>query len=201
MEDLSFETTLRNGARVLIRAVTPDDRPLLEIGFSHLSDRSRYFRFLAPKSALSERDLDYFTNTHGDDHVAIGALDIGFTPPKPVGIARYVRLRDRRDAAEIAITVIDSHQGLGLGSVLIGTLAHHAATHGVTSFVALVHEDNEKMLHLFKELGGREESDLDGEVEMVIPLHRNPAAYPKTKTGNAMREAYQFAARDSGGEM
>ncbi|AUJ63916.1 hypothetical protein B9057_14635 (plasmid) [Aestuarium zhoushanense] len=190
----AFETTLRNGGRVLIRPVKPADRHLLEIGFAHLSQASRYFRFLAPKSGLSDRDLDFFTTSHGDDHVAMGALDIDIEPSQPVGIARYVRLPDQRHAAEIAVTVVDSHQGLGLGSVLIGALACQAVAHGVTHFVALIHEDNRKMLHLFDELGARAEAELGGEVEIRFPLHCDPAAYPDTKTGDAVREVYRLAA-------
>lgn len=193
-----FETTLRDGARVLIRPVLPEDRHLLEIGFEHVSQTSRYIRFLAPKSRLSDRDLDLFTTSHGDDHVAMGALEIDAEPAQPVGIARYVRLSDRRDAAEIAVTVVDDYQGLGLGCILIGALARHAASDGITHFVALVHEDNRKMLHLFKELDAQVESDAGGEVELRIPLHRDPAAYPNTKTGDAFRDVYRLAAGDFG---
>ncbi|MCV2892070.1 GNAT family N-acetyltransferase [Lentibacter sp. XHP0401] len=194
----AFETTLRNSGRVLVRPVVPEDRHLLEIGFAHVSEASRYFRFLAPKSRLSDRDLDFFTTSHGDDHVAIGALDIDAEPPQPVGIARYIRLSDRRDAAEIAVTVVDDYQGLGLGCILIGALACHAASDGIMHFVALVHEDNRKMRHLFDELDAQVESDLGGEVEMRIPLHCDPAAYPDTKTGDAFRDVYRLAARDFG---
>lgn len=53
-----FPTTLKNGASVLVRKVTSTDRHLLEIGFAHLSDRARYFRFLgALHSAISVRVL------------------------------------------------------------------------------------------------------------------------------------------------
>lgn len=190
----AFETRLRNGAHVLIRPVVPEDRHLLEIGFAHLSQASRYFRFLAPKIRLTGRDLDYFTTTHGDDHVAFGALDLVPVPPIPVGIARYVHLPDRRDTAEIAVTVVDDHQGLGLGCILIGALAWHAASHGVTHFVALVHQDNRKMLHLLNELGARVESGPAEDVRLSIPLHRDPVGYPDMKTGDAVRDVYRLAA-------
>lgn len=189
MTGWSFEASLRNGRRILVRPVTPQDRRLLSVGFDHLSDRSRYLRFLVNKKALTEDELNRFTAAESDGHAAFGALDIDAAPPRPAGIARYVCLPGRRDAAEIAITVVDSYQGQGLGSLLIGALACHAVAHGIASIVALVHEANAEMLHLFRQMGGREVAASDGEVELVIPLHRDPANYPPTKTGDAMRQA------------
>ncbi len=46
MQPQPIKTCLRDGTPILIRAVEPEDKHLLEIGFEHLSDRSRYFRFL-----------------------------------------------------------------------------------------------------------------------------------------------------------
>lgn len=135
---------------------------------------------------MTERELNNFTNALGDDHVAIRALDVATLPTQPVGIARYVRLPDRPDAAEIAIAVIDSHQGLGLGSLLIGALALHAVEHGINFFVALVHVDNEKMLLVFHELGAQIESHDGFEEELTVPLHHDPANYPNTLTGDCL---------------
>tara|TARA_B110000503_G_scaffold143771_1_gene248355 strand:+ start:5048 stop:5335 length:288 start_codon:yes stop_codon:yes gene_type:complete len=45
----------------------------------------------------------------------------------PVAIGRFVKYKDEQDVAEVAITVIDSHQGRGLGILLFVTLNFIAA--------------------------------------------------------------------------
>ena len=189
-----IKTHLKDGTLVKIRFVRPSDKHLLEVGLAHLSDRSRYFRFLRPVTRLTDEELEYFTATYGDDHVALGALDISTPEAMPVGVARYVRPKDDPERAEIAVTVVDSHQGRGLGTMLVGALAAHAVKHGVREFVALVHADNAAMLRIFHELGAEMVQSYDTEMELSVPLHRDPACYPKTLAGDAARRAYeQFA--------
>lgn len=185
-----IETTLRNGVRVLIREVAPQDRPLLELGFDRLSDESRYFRFLHPVRRLSERELSYFLHAQGPDHRALGALDVGGPKPEPAGIGRYCRLPERPDLAEIAVTVVDAYQGIGLGSLLVCLLAKCAVIDGVEAFTAILHPENVSMAGLFAELGGVIERRDRFEIEMRIPLFADPAAYPATPTGEVARRAY-----------
>lgn len=197
MELAPFEATLRNSTKVLVRAVTPDDKHLLEIGFDHLSDRSRYFRFLRPARKLSERERTQFTERNNPDHEAIGALDTNFGPSTPVAIARYVRLPDQPDHAEVAVTVVDSHQGIGLGTLLIGALAKHAEKNAISAFVALVHSENSPMLRLFMELGATVERRDQWEEELQVPIHNDPELYPRTAVGDAVRAVYATASFES----
>ena len=194
----SFTVTLRNGKTVLIRPVTKADKHLLEIGFEHLSERSRYFRFLRPIKRLSDKELDYFTDVRGPDHFAVAALDVSSASSDPAGIGRYVRLDPETEKAEFAITVVDSHQGAGLGSLLFGTLAHHAVGNGIAEFIGLVHRENKPMLRLLSELDANV-VQLDAfEEERCIALHRDPDLYPATPTGEAIRQAYRLAAGGTG---
>ncbi len=193
-----FEATLRNGETVLIRPVTEADKHLLEVGFEHLSDRSRYFRFLRPISKLSEKQLNYFTDTEEPNHVALAALSLGRAGPDPAGIARYIVLEDGTDTAEFAITVVDSYQGVGLGSLLFGTLAYHAVGNGIAEFVGLVHRENKPMLHLLNELEASVTRLDSFERELSVALHHDPELYPATPAGEAMRQAYRLAAGGTG---
>lgn len=149
-----FTATLNDGTSVLIREVTQADRALLSKGFDRLSGRARYFRFLGTHNALSEVELDRFTATNTPDHVAIGALRIGGTGPDPIGIARYIRLTDQPNTAEIAITIADADQHHGLGRLLLGVLAQFAKCNGMAQFTALVHSENRAMLGLLAQLKG-----------------------------------------------
>jgi acetyltransferase len=50
--------TLRDGARVMLRPIAPQDRPLLDASFERLSEESRYHRFFTSKNELSTEELD-----------------------------------------------------------------------------------------------------------------------------------------------
>ena len=166
---------LRDGSAVLIRPVRPADDGLLADGFARLSDRSRRMRFLGPKEALSAAELRYFTDVDHRDHEALGALD--HARGGGVGIARYVRDRDDRRTAEIAITVIDDWQGRGLGTELLARLSERARKEGIDRFTAALSADNVAMAGLLRNFGGgltgRDFGTLEYEVELGHA--RNPS--------------------------
>ncbi|MGB3247064.1 MAG: hypothetical protein WBB25_21230 [Sulfitobacter sp.] len=190
MKLIPFSALLSNGETALIREVGPADRHFLKVGFEHLSERSRNFRFLAAHPRLTQKELHQFTAPSDVDHVAIGALTKGGSEALPLGIARYIRLAKAPDVAEVAVTIVDSHQGIGLGSLILGVLAKHAVLNGISEFAALVHQENESMLGLFNRLDGRQ-TWLDGaEVEVKLQLFHDAADYPKSSVGNAFRNAY-----------
>ncbi len=184
-------TTLRDGTRVLLREARPEDVSLIRLGFAQLSDRSRQFRFLRAMPRLSEDDLSFLAGADGNE--VIGALDLRPDPPEPVGLARYVRLPARPETAEVALTVIDSHQGRGLGTLLFGCLAWQARRAGLNGVVALVHHGNRQMRRLLDDLGAAVEDDQGGEIQYLLTLHGDPSGYPATPAGDAFRVAHQLA--------
>ncbi|MGI9464934.1 MAG: GNAT family N-acetyltransferase [Aestuariivirgaceae bacterium] len=184
-----LRTALRDGTPVVVRPVRPDDKHLLEVGMEHLSTQDRYFRFFRPIGKLSDTLLDRFTEIDHFDHEAIGAMDAGKAPSRPAGVARYIRIPSETTAAEVAVTVVPSHQGKGLGSLLLGVLARRAVENGVREFSAIVLEDNYRMLDVFGELGFVREQIADGEIELRIPLFDDAALYPQTPVGDVFRQA------------
>ncbi len=174
-EYLPQRAVLRNGETVLIREIGPDDRRLLAAGFDKLSKQSRYFRFLAPHKELSNAELDKFTEANTDAHFAIGAASVGVDQDMPLGTARFVRVKDTPTDAEFALTIIDSHQRLGLGSMLLRTLARVAHARGIKAFVALIHRDNVGIQKLLECAGGRRLSNgVEAEWRLPLPLAPQP---------------------------
>lgn len=193
MKLIPFPTILKNGVSVLVREVTPADRRLLEIGFAHLSDRARYFRFLGTHKNLTEKELDRFTATNDPDHVAVGAL-LGDGPiQEPIGIARYIRLPDQKHIAEIAVTIADSHQHQGLGNLLLEVLAEFAKRGGITEFNALVHSENTEMLGLLDQFGGTQTA-LGGE-DIAVTFPVSAISVSISKSSAAKHETLGGAAR------
>ena len=183
-----IQTLLRDGTTVLIRPLQSDDKHLLEIGLEHLSKESRYFRFFSTVSELSEKSLRQFTEIDHVNHEAIGALDISKAPGNPVGVARYIRMPELESTAEVAVTVIDSHQGKGLGTLLLAFLSQRAIENGIREFAAIVLRDNHRMLDVFKELGASTKFAAAGEVDIRIPLFADATLYPQTPVGDVFRQ-------------
>jgi RimJ/RimL family protein N-acetyltransferase len=177
--------TLRDGTRVILRPIAPDDKPLLAAGFERLGAESRYRRFFASKSQLSDAELDYLVNVDHHDHEAIVAVDP--TNGEVIGVARYIRSSADAGLAEVAVTVADEWQGRGLGRALVGRLAYLARRAGIRRFGAVVQSDNLASLGLAVGAGGQEERVGPGEVELVIelPPHRGIG----TRVARALRAA------------
>jgi GNAT superfamily N-acetyltransferase len=118
-----------------IRDLGPADEPLIDALHAALSAQSRWQRYHGPKPRLAARERAYLAATDGRDHVALVAQD---GSGAPVAIARFVRLRDRPQSADIAAEVADPRQRQGIGSDLIVRLARRAAAVGVCRFSATV---------------------------------------------------------------
>ena len=160
---------LRDGSRVRVRPVRASDADLLRKGFEHLSDRSRYQRFLASTLELSDSMVRYLTEVDHHDHEALVALDAA--TDEGVGVARYVRDLERPTRAEAAVTVVDDWQGRGVGTLLLELLTARAREEGVTSFTALMLATNTEMMDLLESIGPVEVLDRDaGTVEVETPL-------------------------------
>jgi hypothetical protein len=91
---------LRDGTRIEIRPIRPEDRDDLAAGMRRLSPDSRYRRFLCPTDVLSEAELEYLTIVDHKDHEALVALEL--ETGEGLGVARFVRWPDDPEAAEFA---------------------------------------------------------------------------------------------------
>jgi nucleotide-binding universal stress UspA family protein/GNAT superfamily N-acetyltransferase len=159
---------LRDGSRVQLRQVRPEDKPLVADAFARLSEGSRYRRFFRDVSRLTPKTLAYLTEVDHVDHEAIIAIEP--SGGHALGVARYVRLRDDPEAAEVAFAVVDDWHGWGLGRALLTHLTRRARDEGVRRFVALVQYDNQEAVKLLKGVGGVEHRAEGPEVELLIEL-------------------------------
>ena len=184
-QDTVEHVTLRDGSEALIRPVQPEDKPLFVAGWKHLSDRSVRTRFLQARQDLNVDELAFFTEIDHVDHEAVGAMDAATR--QGVGVARYVRERNRPHVAEAAVTVIDAWQHLGLGGKLLRRLTARATENRIRVFSASLFASNEAMLTLFERLGAVEVTRRDGPVlEIVVEL---PLELPTLE--HTLREAAQ----------
>jgi GNAT superfamily N-acetyltransferase len=164
-------TALRDGTRVGVRPLRPDDEALLAETFAHMSEESRYRRFMSPVPTLAPRVLHYLCCVDHHDHEALAA--VAPETGEIVGEARYIRCRDRPEVAEIAVAVADEWQGRGVGSLLLLRLAGRARREGIERFSAFMLAGNQEMLELLSHVGPVERVGLDGPgLQVEAPVRR-----------------------------
>lgn len=131
---------LRDGARLALRAIMPEDALKLLDLYNRLSPRSLYQRFFTipkpdPIYAAYLADVDY------ENHFAL----VAEFDSKIVAVARYHRTEDA-GRAEAAFTVADAWQGRGLGPLMLERLAQIATQHHIEAFEAELLTDNQPMM-------------------------------------------------------
>jgi len=156
-----------DGTQRYVRHVKPGDKDAIANAWLKLSPRSQYLRFLAPKPRLTSRDLAYLTEIDGHDHVALAAFEM-HESKRLVAVARYVRLPDEPEAAEVAVTVGDDMQGKRIGKQLGVLLADEARGRGIKRFTAALIAENRPAYRLMARMTDRLESHIDHGVTDVV---------------------------------
>ncbi|MFY0579138.1 GNAT family N-acetyltransferase [Cystobacter fuscus] len=163
---------LEDGTWAEVRMVRREDARLLREGFSRLSPRARYQRFLSAKPRLTDEELRYLTEVDGESHVALGVVtwdelgrEVG------LGVARFFRLADMPEVAEAAITVVDDAQGKGIGRLLMDGPVQAARERGVERFEFRVLPGNQPMNRLIQALAPSEPRHEGEALCFSVPLH------------------------------
>lgn len=166
-----MDVTLKDGTRMRLRPIRPQDKCRLALAHSHLSALTVYRRFLAPKPRLTGSDLRYLTEVDGDDHVALVAVPVD-EPERIVGVGRFVRDRDDPELAEFAFVVGDPYQGRGLGGQLARALAEQASGRGIRRLRAVTLSENVAVQRLIETIteGLASRSTAQGATELVARL-------------------------------
>jgi GNAT superfamily N-acetyltransferase len=184
---LGAPITLRDGSRLRIRQWYRSDTDLLLRAFERLSPESRYRRFFTEVPELSGTMLRALIEIDHHDHEAMIAIDE--QTGEGVGLARYVRQRERPEVAELALTVTDDWQGKGVGTLLLEVLCARAREEGITSFTALMLATNTTMMELLEQLGPVRIVDRETcTVEVEVPN-------PRVTVSPALRKLVRIAAQ------
>jgi GNAT superfamily N-acetyltransferase len=144
---------LTDGRIVDVRPLERCDRRLLGAAIERVSVRSHYLRFATPKRPVTERELDYLVDVDHHDHEALLAIDP--LTGRGVAVARYIRVPGEPGVVELAATVADDWQGVGLGSVLLAGLTRRARDEGHSAFRAYVLAVNGRAIATLRRAGFR----------------------------------------------
>jgi len=163
--ELEGEIPLKDGTRLPVRPMRPEDVELELAFFRGLSERSRYQRFMQQLSELPPRLLARFTQLDYDRELALVVMHEG----RFVSVGRYAPNPDGT-TAEFALTVADEWQGKGIGRALLERLCTSAREAGYAALYGNILADNHDMLHLAARLGFSETLRDGNEVAVVRRL-------------------------------
>lgn len=159
---------LRDGRRVEIRAIRPNDQADFLAAVSQASAQSLYRRFFVPRRSFAAEEVAPFVNVDFVDHVALVAVMEEGERPVIVGGGRYIV--GQPGQAELAFVVLDRYQGQGIGSALMRHLAAIARGAGLQELTAQVLLDNVAMLSVLKKSGFQVTSRGSGVVYLTLRL-------------------------------
>jgi GNAT superfamily N-acetyltransferase len=165
----SVVETLRNGRRIEIRALRPDDRDSLVKTIDRASPQSLYRRFFGAKRHFTEDEIHFFLNVDFVNHVALVAVAEDDGHSVIVGGGRYVV--SAPGIAELAFMVVDGYQGHGIGATLMRHLILIAREAGLRELMADVLPTNGAMLKVFEKSGLRQSLRRDaGSTHITLQL-------------------------------
>jgi RimJ/RimL family protein N-acetyltransferase len=171
---LESRVVLRDGEKVLIRPLKPEDAALYPDFLGEVTPDDLRLRFFAPMREVSHEMIDKLI--HYDPAHAMAFIAIAEASGRMLGV---VRLHDdpRGDGGEFAILVRSRLKGHGLGWLMMKHMIAYAREKGLRTVHGQVLAENSTMLTMCAELGFHVADD-PGERGMkvvTLPLHELPA--------------------------
>lgn len=161
--------TLRDGEKVLIRPLRPEDAALYPDFLSEVTSEDLRLRFFAPMRQVSPELIDKLV--HYDPAKAMAFIAIEETTGRMLGV---VRLHDETDgiSGEFAIIVRSRLKGHGLGWLMMKHMIINAKEKGLQTVRGQVLSENVTMLQMCQDLGFHISDDPNehGVKQVVLPL-------------------------------
>ncbi len=158
IEGTHWIESLRDGTRVLIRPLQPEDREREKAFINRLSSEALRHRFLGSFREVSATLLDQLMLVDFRHQAAFVALAHDNGKLREVGISRYCSTDDD-EHCECAVTVAGDWTQRGLGVVLMRHLIDLARRNGYKQMFSLDAADNEAMRDLASYLGFQRKQD------------------------------------------
>lgn len=178
VKDIEQSFVTNTGVNIYVRPLRAADAPYLVDLFEHMGTESRYNRFLQSTDNVGmdriwseAENIAYLTD--GRSYGVIAFSDLPEREHAPVAAARYVLISAQQ--AEIAVSVRDDMQHMGIGTELLRIVIEHATERGIEQLVGTVQNSNAPMWAVLKKLGHRLERYPEGSYSYIV-FHINETA-------------------------
>ncbi len=161
-EEYIRDVILKDGTKVLLRPIRPEDEPMWHEHLKHCSKRSIWQRFRYLFKESTHEMATRFCFVDYDRTMAIVAeIETGGTR-QIIGVARLVADADH-SVAEYAILLADEWQGRGLGNILTDFCFDICSTWGIDRVYAETTVDNQPMQKILRRQNFKQKKASDGE--------------------------------------
>jgi acetyltransferase len=165
--DWERHETLRDGRRVFVRPLKPEDLAFYPEFLAHVSADDLRLRFFAPVKELSPALLDRLT--HLDYALAMAFIAFDEATGEVLGVVRLHRDPTGK-SGEYAVLVRSALKGHGLGWLLMSRMIEYARSEGLVLIHGQVLAENTTMLNMCMELGFTVAQDPAEAGVMVVTL-------------------------------
>ncbi|MGF6428878.1 MULTISPECIES: bifunctional acetate--CoA ligase family protein/GNAT family N-acetyltransferase [Bradyrhizobium] len=166
------ELALRDGSRVTVRPMRPEDEPMVSDFFKRVTAEDLRLRFFHAMKEFSHAFIARLTQLDFARAMAFVALD-----PNTGEMMGAVRLHSDSlyENAEYAILLQSDLKGKGLGWALMQLLIHYARSEGLKRLSGQVLTENTTMIGMCRDLGFTVTMDPDDHsiVDVVLDLDRS----------------------------
>lgn len=157
---------LRDGTRVFVRPLRPEDGKLYPELFSGITPEDLRLRFFAPVRQFDEAAISRLVNIDYDQAMAFVAID-----EDSGNILGVVRLHlEAAQCPEYAVIVRSQLKGRGLGWLLMQQMIEYAKSRKLKRICGQVLSENTTMLSMCAELGFHIVDDLNTRGVKIVTL-------------------------------
>ena len=168
----------KQGRKVTLRPIRPEDEPAHLEFISRLSDEDLRLRFFGVvRRDFGHKDMARFTQIDYDREMAfIATAQDERGRPETLGVVRTSTRPDNSEA-EFAIVIRSDLKGSGLGSLLFQKMIRYTESRGTRHIAGQTLVENKAMQGLARKFGFAISPDPHDEsmVDMVLELERRPA--------------------------
>jgi acetyltransferase len=163
---------LRDGTRIFVRPIRPEDEHLYARFFAGVTDRDLRLRFFSPVKTSSHAFIARFTQI--DYARAMAFIALNESTGEMLGVVR-LHADATYESGEYAILVRSDLKGHGLGWLLMQTIIEYARAEGLKTIEGQVLGENTTMTAMCRELGFSVMSDPDDASMCVVKLSIRPS--------------------------
>jgi acetyltransferase len=160
---------LRDGRKIMLRPIKPEDEPLWLEMFHNFSQESLHFRLFQTIVDPAHEYSVRYCNIDYDRELAIVAEIEEEGKRKLLGVVR-LNLDPSEKTGEISFIVTDTWQGQGLGSKMVDYMIEIGKDKKLETINAIMLPDNYRAIKLLREMGFTVESMDDGTQRAMLDL-------------------------------